>query len=244
MIPLSDSFQRFADVRGYLSNYKFNINGTPMKIELFPEFARIEISKGVFKDISLENFKELFLRGINDAGKELSEELILPPGCFYSKVSTQSIKLICYYPGKVTQVKYQDGLKVVDFTIPLPNMVIFFDIRKEDDSYFVSSDEVKYFVTDKTVDQISSKSPEELRDILKPVPFTNFYSNGRMCFGKNTMPVKFSYNLRGLDYYYKIIAISPFNDDLGVKGMKKHYSCYSLFTALSGKETFPYGDMQ
>lgn len=215
-----------------------------MKVELFQDCARIELSKNVYRDISLEDFKELFLSGIDDLEKEISEELILPTGCFYSKISSKDIVLTCYFPERKSTIKYQ-GRSLEEYTIPIPNIIINFHVRKTDQGFNLGYDDVKYYVTDKTLDQISSISRDNLFNypIIRQVPFTNFYNNGKMCYGGNTMPSRFNNNLRGLDYYYKVISISPFNEDLGVKGMKSSFSGKSLFEYLSEKETFPYEDL-
>lgn len=244
MTILFDAFQSFALNNRFNLFPEMNAQGVkPMKIELFHRYAQIELSKGVFKKIPLEDFKEMVLSGMGDKKVELSENLILPSGCFNTKVSTNGVTLYCYYPEAITTVKYENRSSgaIEEFTIPLPNFVIEFPLEKTNNgTYLISSSSVRYGITDKTVAQLTSLDGEDYLQHTKLTPFTNFYNDRRMCFGRNSMPTNFTRNLRGLDYYYNIISISPFNEDLGVVGTRDHYNAKTWFTFLARKTSFPY----
>ena len=70
------------------------------------------------------------------------------------------------------------------------------------------------------------------------MPYPNFYEDYRMCYGGNIVPMEFNNNLRGLAYYYDVITISPFNNDLGIP--IRDYDIPDWFNYLSQQEKFDY----
>lgn len=250
MTSISDAYIAFSRRNCFMETRELKSEGSvPLVSNIYPYHVEVELSKGVTKILSLEDFKELFLNCIDDKTQTISKDLILPNGCFHVNMQEGDITLMCYYPGTKTTIKYQprSDAGIQEFTIPLPNMVITYTLTEtspEDSTSYTIQGDVIYKITDKTLDQLVSLPFDNLEDHLKMVPFTNFYESGRMCFGRNIMPMRFTKNLRGLDYYYKVISLSPFNEDLGVKGMRASYSAATLFHHLSTKEVFPYEDMR
>jgi hypothetical protein len=200
------------------------------------------IINGIAKSISVSDFKNI-LHNLSGGEEDKVPPISLPFGCFMFNRSGDTLFLNCYYRGSVIDVTFQDrDSKKVVFNIPIPNIIISFTLKKIGDATWQVT-HIKYFSTPKSVSQlpddtfISGLDPEIG---VHRLPFPNMYGDGRMCYGGNTMPVRFNNNLRGLDYYYQVLTQSPFNSDLGLLGLTMRYTPRNWFEFLNGKKEFPY----
>lgn len=217
---------------------RMNIDSQPFT--LFPNYVEIPIN-GVKKAISLLDFKMSLDRVLQTETK--MEQLALPYNCFSFGKTASEIHLSCYHPEKIMEVSHisTHGDKPTKYKIPFPNTIISYTLRLQEAYWSLS--QAKYFCTDKKVTQlpegsiILSPSPAEG---VWGLPFPNFYPEGAACYGGNTMPVKFTNNLRGLDYYYQVIFSSPFNNDLGVNSVQTRINPKDWFQKLAALKEFPY----
>ena len=212
-------------------------------VRIWSTHVELEINK-VKKGLSLVDFREALEDPL--AERLPAPALALPFNCFMSSQSMTDIKLSCYYPERIAKIKYRPRSSNVTKTyeIPIPNIVITHELSKDDKFWVVKNS--KYFCTNKTVTQLPDLEFITRNDPSKgiyPIPLPNFYTEGRMCYGGNTMPVRMTNNLRGLDYYYQILTLSPFNDDLGIRGTKKSFSPGNWLEELSKKTTFDFSEM-
>jgi len=197
---------------------------------------------GVPKAISISDFKGV-INAMTSEDEEKVPPISLPYGCFMFNRSGEHLYLNCYYRGTVSELKFnnRDGKKN-KYMVPLPHVIISFTLKKVNDSIWQVM-LVKYLSTSKSVSQLPDNiffnKPQGEHGIHK-FPFPNMYSDDKMCYGGNTMPVRFTNNLRGLDYYYQIITQAPFNSDLGVNGLTQSFTPEHWFTHLSGMKEFPY----
>ena len=199
------------------------------------------------KMISLQEFKEKFLDNVSLIKSPNSinntTRYILPPGVIYQSISGKGMTLICYYPERVTNIKYYDE----DYTIPFPALLIRYSLTKQDNDFVLPGCNITYSVCCVPLPQINASKlsddfgPRSLPE-LGILPFPNCYSDGRVCFGRNQMPDRFNNDFRGLNYYYQVMLDSPFNDDVGVRvdPSCKISTPSQLFSELSKKTTFPY----
>lgn len=202
---------------------------------------------GVEKDISIENFKRILDSCVGVNADDVSP-IALPWGCFIFSKKSDRMQLNCYYPERRMDVTFEDnGKKTLHkFNIPFPNVIIYFDLRLiEDGSWKVIN--TLYFSTNKPVTAFSSNCFVKEKDTSNGVwglPVCNMYGDGRMCYGKNIMPIRFTDNLRGLDYYYQVISNSPFNGDLGISSVTGVSTSLKWFEELSKLNSFPYERMK
>jgi hypothetical protein len=200
------------------------------------------ISGGASKSILLSDFKNI-LENLMEKEEKHLPPLNLPFGCFMFNRQGNTMELNCYHAERIEKIKYinRDN-KTSTFKIPLPNIITSFILKKvEDNTWQLTS--AKYFSTPKPVTQLPDNSfirSLNLESGIHRLPFPNMYGDCRMCFGGNTMPVRFLSNLRGLDYYYQILTQAPFNDDLGILGTTVRTNVVNWFESLENLKAFPY----
>ena len=170
----------------------------------------------------------------------------LPYGCFMFNKQGDHMYLNCYHEERLAEIKYdhREGAitKKEKYTIPMPNIITYFALKRAEKSLWQVA-EAKYFVTPKTVTQLPDKSvinSVNSKEGIFRMPLSNVYGDHKLCYGGNTMPARMTDNLRGLDYYYQILTLSPFNSDLGINGVKGWTSPRSWYQHLATLQKFPY----
>jgi len=212
---------------------------------LYPNYVELKLGK-LSKNISLLDFK-----GILDTLLQAETKLVmnaLPYNCFVFAKSNTEMRLSCYHPEKMMEITHAyDGYSTVTdkYTIPFPNTIITFKLGL--DSGLWKIQDVKYFCTNKKVTQLPEDTiitEPNYAEGIWTMPFPNYYGDGRMCYGRNTMPTTFTNNLRGLDYYYQVIFGSPFNNDLGIGSTEQRIDPKNWFKKLSKLTEFPYDELK
>ena len=200
---------------------------------------------GVEKAISVPSLKSI-LSSLSSETEEEVAPMCLPFGCFMFSRKGEFLYLSCYYKECMAEIKYDPrdpgSGKIEKYTIPMPNVIISFTLKKAEKNTW-QVHEATYLSTSKSVTQLPDN--DMIRSFnpkigVYKLPLSNIYPQGKMCFGNNTMPVRFTDNLRGLDYYYQILTLAPFNSDLGVNGLKQTYQPRTWFKHLSTLKSFPY----
>lgn len=209
-------------------------------INLYPTHVEA-ILGGIRKTISISDFKQI-LDGFIKSDKEI-ENMQMPFGTFLFGKANGVIHISCYYPSRRAIIKHldRDDRTPSEFSVPLPNIVISHQLKQEGSSWIVQ--DTRYFCTDRKVTSMAEGefifSPNVEKGIYL-LPFTNMYPEGRMCFGGNSPPRKCTNNLNPLDYYYKLIEASPFNNDLGLRGVSTDKTPKSWFKEMSEMTEFNY----
>ena len=196
---------------------------------------------GMIKSVSVNDFKRIVDSVVDEIDENISP-LALPFGCFMFSVSNGNLNINCYYSERKAEIQYDKGGSIHKYNIPLPNIILSFTLNSIGTGLYQATS-IKYFSTDKLVTQLPDNKfiHEPNLDIgVYRLPVSNMYGGNNMCFGRNTMPVRFTNNLRGLDYYYQILTIAPFNSDLGISGLNQSFSPEHWFKHLSKLEKFPY----
>jgi hypothetical protein len=217
-------------------------------LEIHTNLVRFIFQKGnlnLTKDISLLDFKKLINSIIAPEVNEILEPLSLPFGCFSLARGKNNLELNCYYPGGKKDILYKgyhsSGVSTIN--IPFPNTIISHRL-KQGTKHKWDLVSTKYYCTPKTVGQLSDsllfiERTDKTLGVHR-LPFSNVYDNNCLCYGNNSIPKSFSNNIRGLDYFYQLLFISPFNDDLGIRGVNGSYSVAEWYKYLSELDTFPY----
>lgn len=207
---------------------------------LFPNYVEAKLGN-IKKSISLLDFKAI-IDGLLNVDSKMTQ-LSLPFNCYTFGKSSNEIRLGCYHPERIMEIKHIDRSsgKPKAYTVPLPNVIVSSRLTLKEGVWAVQ--DTKYFCTNKKVTQLPEDNiimEADKKNGIWLMPFPNFYGDGRMCYGRNTMPTRYSNNLRGLDYFYQVIFESPFNDDLGIPGISHTRSPANWFKELAALTQFPY----
>jgi hypothetical protein len=200
----------------------------------------------VDKRISYEDFSAIIGTVLNRKTDEQLQGFQLPSNCFYYAVSGTTIQLSCYYVERVADVH----LGTAKYTIKTPNIVVSHSLVKHNSKTWKHAG-ARYFCTDAKVNGLPKNFIFDVNHAgrIFTSPFPNTYSEGAMCYGSNSMPSMFTdNNLRGLQWYYEFLFESPFNNDLGLRGVATEPSISSWFSKLADAAKtngpFPYTDLR
>lgn len=233
-----------AHLENVLSQVRENTAGSrvySIDIRLFENHACLKID-GIEKAISLIDLKGILDEQLNNSSR--LETIALPPNCFTIAKTANQLEFNCYYPEAIKEIKYKSYYDnvVETYRVPFPNTILYVSLIKSDNKWNLNT--LKYFCTNKRVTQLPNDSLISKSDSGEGIfimPFTNFYEDGRMCYGQNTMVSQFpENNVRGTEWYYQVIFEGTFNDDLGVKGLTTSKSAKDWYKELAEKTSFPY----
>lgn len=208
---------------------------------IFSTHVELEV-KGMKKSISLLDFKQTIDNQLQLESR--MDTMQLPFGTYLMAKSANAMQMSVYYPERKLDLKHMSGRdsKAKEYKgCAVPNVVIAFDLRFENKFWVVA--QAKYFATNKKVTELPETplTQQDARSGVWAMPFPNFYDHGGMCYGGNTMPTRHANNLRGLDYFYDIISVSPFNNDLGLPGVPDYSGdIEGWFKYLQTLEKFDY----
>lgn len=213
-----------------------------MNVVINERYAVISDSNGQNKVVSLLDFYQALGAQLDSA--EAFDEFLLPHGVIQFKRSKKELELVCYYPSVRKTIQFDTKLELKEYSIPFPNVLIKFKLSaSSEDSYRVDS--VGYYATDKAPADLKIPSEGLSRNLSERIwtlPLPNMFEGGRMCYGRNSVQVQFSKNLRGLGYYYRVLTDSPFNSDLYIHELSRGSNRNPLewIEFLSECEEFPY----
>lgn len=220
-------------------------------IYLMSHSVKIDMGGGIYKEISYEDFLNILSSSTGEVITKSSQEFSLPEGCFYFGLNNDTLTVMCYYKESIKPFQYQRERGVVDtFDIVTPNIVVTYRLKKDahKDKEWVMADEPRYLVTNLPVNKLPNdtvfRSPAPQQGLVL-MPFTNAYTDCKMCYGDNRMPSRFTdNNLRGLNYYYSFLWSTPFNNDLGIRDKVVDYDIIGWYELLKqcaiDKSPFPY----
>jgi hypothetical protein len=200
----------------------------------------------ISKKITYEDFSAIIGTVLERRNNETMETFQLPANCFFFGKSSTAIELSCYYAERTATITYIDKKYEVKF----PNVIISHTLQKHNSKMWkiISS---FYFATDVKVGALPKTSIKAIdhRRRIWLFPFPNTYSEGRMCYGGNSMPTMFpDGNLSGLNWYYQFLFESPFNNDLGLRAVAGDPSITGwlnqLQKAAKNNEPFPYDQLR
>lgn len=207
---------------------------------LYPNYVEAKVGN-LKKAISLLDFKSIIDGLLNTEAK--MSQISLPYNCYTFGKSATEMNIGCYHPERIAEIQHLDynSGKTNKYTVPFPNTVVSYKLALREGFWVVT--DTRYFCTNKKVTQLPEDRicwEKSYRDGLWTMPFPNFYTEGRMCYGRNTMPSKYNSNLRGLDYYYQVIFESAFNNDLGIGSVSNSGGVVPWLKELSKLTAFPY----
>lgn len=223
----------------YLTNAKY------VSVNLFEDYVELDLGANVKKQVSYNDFRNILSKTIVDTSEVQITGLLPPSNLIFFAQTPKQIRLSAYYPSSIRQLAY--GAKKME--IATPNMIISHILNKDGSDWVVSS--TRFFCTDQAINKLPKTFINEVNSQARIwiSPLSNTYSEGRMCYGSNSMPVRFKdNNLRGLDYYYKFLWETPFNDDLGIPGLGRGFGVSNWYNHLQDiakeKKAFPYDSLQ
>ena len=213
------------------------------EITIYSDHVEVKMPSGVVKAISIIDSKVALDKGLTVEAVE-SDPIFLPSNCFIFAKSIFNGIVQCYYPERKHKVKFDntrgEGGKS-EYNIIFPNVIITHTLVVDRDKW--KRTDTKFFATDKRVGQLPLEpiKNENTAAHIWTLPMPNMYSGGAMCFGRNTLISAFDKNnLRGLDWFYKILYTSAYNSDLSVPSLKRGTNPVDWLDFLSTQDKYPY----
>jgi hypothetical protein len=210
------------------------------KLMIFDQHVEMELADGMSKAITLSDFHSVLAGALKV--QEEAKGYLMPTNCYYFAIGINEMQLCCYYPGKIREIIHmsRDESKTNKYKIPFPNIVVSHKLRRTGDK--IEWIDAKYLATSKTIGQVPQSFLWDANpsDQVWPLPFSNVYDTGKLCYGGNSKPQTFGNNLRGLDWHFAILYTSPFNDDLGIRGTVDSHRPGAWYKILAKHTVFPY----
>ena len=216
-----------------------------LNVRIFPNYVEV-YENGVAKAISTQDFVQALSTGVTLA--EQANSIAMPPGCFMFSKNSSMFEMNLYFPERTAEISFmsyndRNDYAETKYTIPIPNTILYIVGKIRDKSWDITS--IQYFATPKTVgqfpiDRMITKYEPAIGVYRFPLP--NMYDNNTMCYGNNSVLMRFpENNLRGCEWYYQVITNSPFNADLSIRGVDSQYSSpRNWLEHLSELSAFPY----
>lgn len=216
----------------------YNVSGIPVII--FDNYVTIS-KRDIVKNIPLSSFIDI-LQTLNVTDVGDNKRVILPENVISISYAKNRMVLECYHPGAKRTITFEHtyGGKPIPYVIPFPNTILKYTLEQDATDTYWKVIEVIYMITPLKKNELPNSIKPNNSNIFL-MPFSNFYSHGTMCYGSNSMPTRINQeDLTTLNYYYTVIFSSPFNSDLGIKGVVGYTRPRSFYSFLSTQETFPY----
>jgi hypothetical protein len=215
-------------------------------VKLFGDYVELDLGNNLKKCVSYPDFRQILGQVVTEQVKEEIPGILPPSNMIFFAITGKEIKLTCYYPSSIRPLQYHDQ----KMEIVTPNMLISHILKKDGKDWIVQSS--TYLCTDNPVNKLPKTFINGIdhKNRIYLSALSNTYNEGRMCFGNNSMPVRFrDDNLRGLDYYYRFLWETPFNDDLGLYALSRgDHSVSSWYHSLEdlakNNKSYPYERLQ
>lgn len=223
-----------------------------LTIDILQNCARITDVSGMAKLVSLDSMASALVAFLSQAGESTGKQEHFSPNLVYRERSPSSMYLLYYYPETHRPFQYLSDLKFEKIVVP--NIVIGISLTKSGEEWRVNS--AFYLTTKLSLNQLSRErlATSMIRNgSFTTMPFTNVYSDGRLCYGGNSMPISITKDdFRPLSWYYEVLWNSPFNDDLGIyslrdlRGKFPHYRDWFKHLASLAEQgkPFPYDELK
>lgn len=206
-----------------------------LTIQIHPDgYARV-VAGAVTKNVSLSDAAQLLrLAAENDREEATAQNIVMPSGVHGVKWhSDGSADVVLYYPTRKVTVRHTNGR---NYNVPLPNVILHIKLRKQADGQWMIRDS-RWKQTPEGRLSIDMDRLDSYQALAMP----NMYSDGRMCYGSNSLPGVIYRDWTILDMLYNdILCNSNFNNDLTVPGAECSGS--SWLNNLDGMDEFPYGE--
>lgn len=210
------------------------------KVTIFDAFVEVEMSHGMKKTLSIHDYVSSLTSTIGV--DEKVTPMFLPSNTYLASHSQTSMIIGCYFAEAKREIQYKPrgAASLKKIPIVFPNIVISHQLKRVGDEWHLKQSQ--FFATNKSLGELPMEfiTKADYSKGIWPVPFTNTYDSGNMCYGGNTMPFVFKDNFRGMDWYYQFLYSTPFNDDLGVRSLKKSMSPAAWYDYLGKQDKFPY----
>lgn len=219
--------------------YLANKNISYQDVRIYDTYVEMTLPDGRTKVVTVSAFKEIFERSIKNRTSIMLDDYILPSGCYLFSVGNTEMRISCYYPEKIRTVEFHGESK--KYEIPFPNVVINHTLVKETEDKWRIKNSL-YYCTAKNIGALPLKEIQGVnpKEKIWGLALPNMHSDCRLCYGRNTMPMNYTKNLRGLDWFYAVLYNSPFNNDLSNPWIRSGERGNKWLETLSNHKTFPY----
>lgn len=193
-------------------------------VTLFETHVELATPAGISKAISYQAFYDILSTALSAESNVKKTTYILPANCYLLSSSGVEMEVSCYYPGRVREVKFSNGDGSTPYSIVFPNIIIHHLLKRNGDKWHLAVS--YYYATSLNINALplTHIQPGNRPKDVWPLPLPNMFTDGKMCYGKNSLIINFEENLRGLDWYYRLLTDSPFNSDLMVPSLRNSVS--------------------
>lgn len=208
-------------------------------------FVQVSLASGLTKNLSWADFVKIMMEvnGSIQSAPLRSSPFLLPPNTYYFNPQDGVIDLNVYHPSAVKKCTFYGK----DYQCRVPNIVLSFTLKFDIKTGKGGVNSVKYWCTDKPAGNmpVGPITNHNHKQGIYLLSMPNVYERADLCFGQNVMPSQvINFDLRGLHWYYDVMWNSPFNNDLGVPGLKNNRDVETWLKLLAQKATdnqpFPY----
>jgi len=241
--PIPNSFEQEIELLKKVSTVEMITHG--ISLTMFEQYLEIN-GKGPHakKQICYKDFITILNQGQAVPTAEI-KGLLLPSNVIFISHNDKEIRMNCYYSAADKPLLYNSS----KMEVKTPNIIISHKLNKNGKDWVTN--QTRFFATDLPVSKLPKTFIEncDYDQRIFLFPFPNMYEQGNMCYGGNSMPARYvDDNLRGLDYYYKFLWETPFNDDLGVRGVTGHSGSKDWLNKLAkcnkDNTPFPYESLR
>lgn len=215
-------------------------------VTIYDQYVAMNID-GIAKMLSIDDFKTVLDKILNTEAR--IDPVIMPRNVLMFGKSSNNIQLNTYWPGMDTELTFKKygELKARTFKVKMPNVIVYFNLALNSVGTFTVNT-ARYFSTPKSPGELGMgmSNLEFIREVdyknkIYPLALPNMYSDGKACYGGNSMPGGLKSDLRPLDWYYLFLKETPFNGDLSVPGVQRNYqNAEELLKFLQSKNTEAY----
>ncbi len=216
-----------------------------LNVALFDTHAEIAYGENKMKRVTHEAFQSILNTVLAVPEKTVEIPGISPPtNMFFFRQSATQMLISSYYAGGVKDLLYNSR----KMKIAVPNIIVSHTLKKDGEDWLIT--DTKFLCTDLPPSKLPRTFIQSVDHHARIflLPMSNTYDDGRMCYGNNQMPMRHKdNNFRGLDYFYRYMWETPFNNDLGIRAIRDRHDVGSWYNILAqaakdGKD-FPYHEL-
>lgn len=226
------------------------VHGT--RLDLLENAVKLHLSNGTTRIVSYVDVVQTMLSFLDKAQESKVATLrLLPPNVYAIEEGVGHLNLGFYFPERVQNVNYLGDVK----PRIVPNIIMTVSLTKGagDKKLDFKFRDARYYCTNLPLARLSKEIVTKTGPNIMILPFTNVYGEANLCMGGNSIITDFLANdLRGVSWFHDMLWASPFNNDLGVRALKREdprrerpAEWYKLLAQLAkdGKG-FPYSEIQ
>ena len=236
----------------------------PINVVVGADYVLVPNGLGGTKKIALQEFiqelnaaSEAVGNSNNNNSNERSEHYVYPASMVALEEGKTTKRLVLYFEERRSNLQHTqsenlfipaggtDKVRGYEDCV-IPNTVVVVTLRfqpTKDHRIRWTLSDVRWLATPLSRAEVAAFSNPRVGDSFSPLPFNNQYENGNMCTGGNTLQSVYYTDFSVAEsLYYVTLLGSPFNNDLGLRGVTDSASSkpHGWYNYLQYCDKFPY----